>query len=501
MSDTRYDFESRLLEQVETVAAIGRTMLPKGRCDVDDLVQEVLLRAWAGRDPNLLPQWVAIIARNTAREWGRRASPVFVDTLPETAIGTPTALERMQAEERWEALVRALGSLDDRDRRLLLQRYGDEASYAELQSEAGLSYAAVTTRVHRARERVRRLLVGTAGVIVAALVGPRRRAFGQAPRRTGGDSAMATVIATVSALVIGGVGLGIYRDVGAAPPETSPLVVEAELLQPAVPPALAGILDDIRRYDGAADTYVATFTKRGVSPAREDSSAQEETLHAGTVRRRGKHMAAEVTITRWEVEGDRWSLTSEERTDITSDGELAALKWYDQTGKGATHFTQANIGNVSEYDLFAPWRPAGRSLADYLVERAADRAKAITVESVPVDGRSVLRIVVSTLDDSARSEYLIDPGQGYRILRSVASHHDMRWETDVEPRHAGGDFWYPGRVTTTGYDTSASDAVVSRRTVEITSFAGDVSIPDETFAAAPPKGNAFYDELRESARR
>jgi hypothetical protein len=77
----------------------------------------------------------------------------------------------------------------------------------------------------------------------------------------------------------------------------------------------------------------------------------------------------------------------------------------------------------------------------------------------------------------------------------------MRWETDVEPRRAGGDFWYPERVTSTGYDTSKSDALLSRTTLEITSFVGNATIPDDTFASVPAKGNAFYDELREPANR
>lgn len=506
MSDKGREFEARLLAQVETVAAIGRAMLPKGRCDVDDLVQEVLLRAWAGRDslrdPQLLPQWVAIIARNTAREWGRRSTPVYVDTLPETAVQTPTALEHLQSEERWEALLRALGALDEGDRRLLLERYSDDVSYADMQSEAGLSYAAVTTRVHRARERVRRLLVHTVGVILAVFVGQRQRAFGQEPRRTGGDSAMVTVIATVSALVIGGVGLGMYHELGAAAPQAPSLVVEARLLNPTPSaPSLAEILNDIRRVDEASHTYVATFSKRTVSPARGNPSAQEEVLHEGTVRRRGASMAADVTITRWTLEDDRRALQSEGRTEVTTDGELATLRWHQPGGAAATHITHANIGNVSEYDLLATWRPAGMSLADYLLDRSEDAAKDMTVENVTVDGRSALRIVVSMKSGLARSEFLIDPARGYRIVRSVKSHNDIRWETDVEPRHAGGDFWYPGRVTSTGYDTSSSDALLRRTTLEITSFIGGASIPDDTFASVPAKGNAFYDELRESANR
>ncbi len=500
--DTHDEFEARLLAQVETISAIGRAMLPHGRCDVDDLVQEVLLRAWASkdklRDLDRLPQWVAIIARNTARSWGRCATPVYKDSLPDAPASTPTALERVESQERWEALLRALGSLHEADRRLLLARYEDDASYADLGADEALSYSAVTTRVHRARERVRRLLVGFAGAAAAAFVGQEQRAFGQVARRTGGDPALVTVIVVVSAAVLGAVGLGLNARGDGAPPAAE-TTVAIRVVEPDATPGLAELIDDIRRYDGAVGAYVATFSRRSQSWPTEGGRyyVNHEILREGTVTWRGDHVAAKVATKEWDIdEGGSRVARDGAQSEITTDGELMAHKRYYGSGEASTHIRQAGPSQMSEYNMLAAWQPAGMSLADYLVDRAGDVSKDMAVSRVFVDGTGYYRVSVSAPDRDAASEFLIDPERGYRIVRASSSWGASRWETEVEPRHAGGDIWYPVRVTRTRYAV-ADTAVVESDTLEITSFIGAADIPDETFAAVPARGNPFYDELRE----
>ena len=72
-------FESLLLRQAAAIRAIGGRMLSRRRVDLDDFVREVFLRAYASRDQlrdvGKAPQWVAIIARNTARNWERQDTP------------------------------------------------------------------------------------------------------------------------------------------------------------------------------------------------------------------------------------------------------------------------------------------------------------------------------------------------------------------------------------------------------------------------------------------
>ena len=121
---TRGEFARKLLEQAETIAGIGRDMIPRDLYDVDDLIQDVFLRAWANqsslRDFSKLPHWVATIARNTARDWGRRSGSIPAGSLEDAPQSVVSVLDSMQEAERWGELLDALESLDETDRRLLV---------------------------------------------------------------------------------------------------------------------------------------------------------------------------------------------------------------------------------------------------------------------------------------------------------------------------------------------------------------------------------------------
>lgn len=275
-SITRGDFARRLLEQADTIAAIGRDMIPRDRYDVDDLIQEVFLRAWANqdslRDSSKLPQWVATIARNTARDWGRRSGSAPAGSLEDAPHGAASALESMQEAERWAELLDALESLDEIDRRLLVARYAEDAPYTELQAQSGFSYAALTTRIHRAKRMLRRAL-GHATALGFALLPPRRsRAFGHAPIHTGGSGAMVSIIAAVSVAFIGGIALTYHRDTSVPTADTGVVVPTGMLGSTSVDPAARASRSDretlgviaarSRANEAALRSYETAFTLR-----------------------------------------------------------------------------------------------------------------------------------------------------------------------------------------------------------------------------------------------
>lgn len=105
----RNTFDARILEQIETIRRIGNKRL-HAHDALDDFVQEVLVRAYAGhdrlRDADRLPQWVAGIARNLAREWSRPSpiSPVERIVAPSSDL---SPLERVVGWERHRALLDA----------------------------------------------------------------------------------------------------------------------------------------------------------------------------------------------------------------------------------------------------------------------------------------------------------------------------------------------------------------------------------------------------------
>ena len=100
-------FDQLVLAQVESIRRIGLSTL-RDRERVADFVQEVILRAYVHRDqlrdPERVPQWLAVIAKNTARTWNRRRDTLPVDEILNVPAGGPSPDDQLVDEERWSAL-------------------------------------------------------------------------------------------------------------------------------------------------------------------------------------------------------------------------------------------------------------------------------------------------------------------------------------------------------------------------------------------------------------
>ncbi|MBT3267570.1 sigma-70 family RNA polymerase sigma factor [Candidatus Poribacteria bacterium] len=188
-------FDEAVLSQLPRIRAIGRGLLPRDM-DTDDFVQDVIVRVYLNRaqlrDEERLPQWIASIASNAARtaRRGRPSLPTHALTLD--VARDPSPAEQVISAERWRQVIRALNDLGDADRELLTARYIDEQDREDIRGRHGATYTALTTRLHRARGRLRKRLRAVLGLGVAALAGASRRAraFGAAPIATGGGGAM-----------------------------------------------------------------------------------------------------------------------------------------------------------------------------------------------------------------------------------------------------------------------------------------------------------------------
>jgi RNA polymerase sigma-70 factor (ECF subfamily) len=131
------------------VAAAHRYVRDTG--EIDDVVQDALVRAWRARDachsPGEPGPWLAAIVRNEAfRRGSGRAAP------PASLAGEPAAEDdRLDA-----ALVRvdvdvALRSLDPLDRRLVALRYEHDLTQPRIAELLGMPEGTVKVRLHRAR--------------------------------------------------------------------------------------------------------------------------------------------------------------------------------------------------------------------------------------------------------------------------------------------------------------------------------------------------------------
>jgi RNA polymerase sigma-70 factor, ECF subfamily len=140
----------------------------RSSAEVDDAVQEALLRVWRSeRSPRELERplaWLRHIARNEAlrlraREGNRRDSPLGNDALQELAA---TGDHSTPMPERLE-LADLMAALPPADRTLVWLRYFEDQTQAAVARRLGVPEGTVKVRLHRVRERLRRMIGEAAG--------------------------------------------------------------------------------------------------------------------------------------------------------------------------------------------------------------------------------------------------------------------------------------------------------------------------------------------------
>jgi RNA polymerase sigma-70 factor, ECF subfamily len=153
--------------------------LTRNRADAEDVVQESLLRAYRaidsfdGRYPRA---WLLTIVRNTERNRHRRRRPELLKD-PETAEERGPATEADAVERRAEdsefdaAVTDALAQVPENFRRVIELVDVDGLSYQEAADLLEVPLGTVMSRLHRARRRIRELLV-TAGFGPVGSEGP-----------------------------------------------------------------------------------------------------------------------------------------------------------------------------------------------------------------------------------------------------------------------------------------------------------------------------------------
>jgi RNA polymerase sigma-70 factor (ECF subfamily) len=67
-------------------------------------------------------------------------------------------LQWLLSRERGEIVRGAMGQLDDRDAQMLLLKYAEDWSYTQIAAHLGVSESAVESRLHRARQKLRKAL-------------------------------------------------------------------------------------------------------------------------------------------------------------------------------------------------------------------------------------------------------------------------------------------------------------------------------------------------------
>jgi RNA polymerase sigma-70 factor (ECF subfamily) len=146
------------------------------RALAEEWLQEAFTRVWLGagtHDPlrGEVRPWIFKIALNTARsELARkrlRTPHVSLDErgldLPDVRAGEPGVAERLDAERRGEAVARALGTLPDFMREVIVLRCRRELSFAEIAQVTGAPEGTLKSRFHRAVAALREALAREEG--------------------------------------------------------------------------------------------------------------------------------------------------------------------------------------------------------------------------------------------------------------------------------------------------------------------------------------------------
>jgi RNA polymerase sigma-70 factor (ECF subfamily) len=159
----RERFEAAVKEHETALRARAR-QLCRGHCDAQDVYQKAMLKALraAGqiKDPTRTRAWLLQIVTNAfidhVREQHRRPPhDEFVDDMSAPDLGEPSPWEGISAED-----LRAAVALLPEDTRDTYRMFALEGrSYAEISKIQDIPSDTVGTRLHRARKRLRELLL------------------------------------------------------------------------------------------------------------------------------------------------------------------------------------------------------------------------------------------------------------------------------------------------------------------------------------------------------
>ena len=133
--------------------------------DADDLLQETFIKVYLNlhrySEEYTFGQWLYTIARNTFIDYVRkRQDDLSIDEkFSAPASSAPTPEESIINSQQRGQIEHCIARLPENYRTLIRMRFFDEYSYEEIAAKLSLPLGTVKTQIHRARERMCRLIV------------------------------------------------------------------------------------------------------------------------------------------------------------------------------------------------------------------------------------------------------------------------------------------------------------------------------------------------------
>jgi RNA polymerase sigma-70 factor (ECF subfamily) len=141
------------------------TSLMNNRQVAEEVLQDVMLAVWnnAGsfRGDSKVRTWLLVIARNRAINMRRKYAPpvVSLDDNFDLSSGDTTPLERIERSSQRQLLRQAINSLEASQREILDLVFFHQLSGQEVADILGINVGTVKSRLHRAKENLRRTLL------------------------------------------------------------------------------------------------------------------------------------------------------------------------------------------------------------------------------------------------------------------------------------------------------------------------------------------------------
>lgn len=149
-----------LLQQHRWARSLARHLVAD-EATADDITQEAMIIALdkaptEGRNSGLVRSWLGTVVRNVARQKGRsEVRRAHRERESATQESLPSALEMTAFAEGQELLLKALLTLDEESRHMVLLRYQEGLSAAEIARRLGKNPGSVRSKISRALGRLR----------------------------------------------------------------------------------------------------------------------------------------------------------------------------------------------------------------------------------------------------------------------------------------------------------------------------------------------------------
>ena len=219
------EFDALVRAHQGAVCATAFAVL-RDRARAEEIAQDAFLIAWRDlptlASPPALPAWICGIARNLARNAARkRTEAPMTDATPElTAAITP--LDRTLSAEQLDLANRALGTLDEADREVLVLYYGADESIAGVAAALAIPEPTARKRLSRTRARLREALASVETALRATRPGPAftvacvaALAAGKTPEAAAATSTPSPAAAAAKPIVPIAIGAALLIGVGA----------------------------------------------------------------------------------------------------------------------------------------------------------------------------------------------------------------------------------------------------------------------------------------------